>query len=164
MEADAEHLNTLDQVRAQADEEEDLWGSGIIRLLRGIAAHKANALDDAAAAFDRLGAPVLQLWANCLAAVVAGDDRPHRMQQSRIAAKILGARGVLEMAEQWANLATDAALPPQLQLPPAAAQLRVLGAFELAIGGAPVDQSAVRPRARQALHLLALHAGRSGPP
>ena len=40
------------------------------------------------------------------------------------------------------------------------AQLRVLGGFELTIGGVHVDQFAVRPRARKALHVLALHLGR----
>ena len=42
----------------------------------------------------------------------------------------------------------------------AVAELRVLGGFELVIGGVSVDQFAVRPRARKALHMLALHVGR----
>jgi len=157
MEADAGQVTTLDLIRAQADEEEDQWGSGIIRLLHGIAVRDTDALDEAAAVFGRLNAPVLRLWANCLAAAVAGEGRPHRMQQARIAGRALDARGVLAAARQWA----DRAAGTTLQTPGVAAQLRILGGFELTIGGAPVDQSAVRPRARQALHLLALHVGRS---
>ena len=158
MEADAGHLTTLDLIRAQADEEEDQWGSGIIRLLHGIVARETGALDDAAAVFGGLNAPVLQLWASCLAAVVTGEGRAHRIQQAQIAGQALDARGVLAAARQWADRADGATT---LRMPGAAAQLRLLGGFGLTIGGAPVDQSAVRPRARQALHLLALHVGRS---
>ena len=161
MEADAEHLTTLDLIRAQADAEEDLWGSGIIRLLRGIVAHEADALDDAAAVFGRLDAPVPQLWANCLAAMVAAEGRPYRVQEARIAGKALNARGVLAVAEQWAGQSASATLPPASQPQPEAAQLRLLGGFELTTDGVPVDQFAIRPRARKALHLLALHVSRS---
>lgn len=160
LEADADYLTTLDLMRAQADAEEDQWGSGIIRLLSGIVAHDVDALEDAAAVFDRLDAPVLRLWANCLAAVVAGEGRACLMQQARIAGKTLDARGVLAVAQQWADQ-TTATLPPTAQWQPAAAQLRVLGAFELTIGDVPVDHFAVRPRARKALHMLALNVGRS---
>ena len=161
LEADAEYLTTLGLMRAQADAEEDQWGSAIIRLLSGIVAHDADALEDAAAVFDRLDAPVLQLWANCLAAVVTGERRPDLVQQARIAGKTLDARGVLAVAQQWADQTTTATPSPAAQRQPAAAQLRVLGAFELTIGGVPVDHFAVRPRARKALHMLALHVGRS---
>jgi DNA-binding SARP family transcriptional activator len=157
MEADAGHLTTLDLIRAQADEEEDQWGSGIMRLLHGIVARETDSLDEAAAVFGRLNAPVLRLWANCLAAVVAGDGRSPRVQRARVAGQALDARGVLPAARQWADRAGGTTLPA----PGAAAQLRLLGGFELTIDGAPVDQSAVRPRARQALHLLALYVGRS---
>ena len=161
LEADAGYLTTLGLMRAQADAEEDQWGSGIIRLLSGIVARDADALEDAAAVFDRLDAPVLQLWANCLAAVVTGERRPDLVQQPRIAGKTLNARGVLAVAQQWADQTTTATPSPAAQRQPAAAQLRVLGAFELTIGGVPVDHFAVRPRARKALHMLALHVGRS---
>jgi DNA-binding SARP family transcriptional activator len=159
-EAGAKNLTTLDLARAHAEEEEDLWGSGLVRLLHGIVALRADALDDAAAVFHRLDAPVLQLWANCLAAVAAGEDRPYRMQQARIAGRTLDARGALAAAQQWAGQAVGVTLPSPRQRPQAAVQLRVLGGFELTISDVPVDQSAVRPRARTALHLLALHVGR----
>jgi DNA-binding SARP family transcriptional activator len=157
--ADAEYLTTLDQMRAQAEAEEDLWGSGVIRLLSGIVARKADVLEDAAAMFGQLDAPVLQLWANCLAAVVAGEGDPHLVRQARITGNALDARRVLDAAQRWADQAASTLAPASpRQLPPA--QLRVLGGFELVIGGVPVDQFAVRPRARKALHMLALQIGR----
>jgi DNA-binding SARP family transcriptional activator len=160
-EADAKNLTTLDLARAHAEEEEDLWGSGLVRLLHGMVARRSDVLDDAAAVFDRLDAPVLELWANCLAAVAAGEDRPYRMQQARIAGKTLDARGALTAAQQWASQAVGVTVPSPRQPPPTAVQLRMLGGFELTIGDVPVDQSVIRPRARTALHLLALHVGRS---
>ncbi len=161
LEAEAEHLSTLDQMRAQAQSEEDLWGSGIIRLLCGIVARDADVLQDAAAVFGELDAPVLQLWANCLAAAAASEENPHLVRQVRITGKILDARGVLAAAQRWADQTAAAAyaLASPRQRP--TAQLRVMGRFELTIGGVPVDQFAVRPRARKALHVLALHVGQS---
>lgn len=161
MEANAENLTALDLIRAQADAEEDLWGSGIIRLLRGIVAHEADALDDAAAVFGRLDAPVPQLWANCLAAVATTGGGPHRVQEAWTTGKALNAREVLAVAEQWAGQTASATLPPAPQPQPEAAQLRLLGGFELTTNGVPVDQFAIRPQARKALHVLALYVGRS---
>jgi DNA-binding SARP family transcriptional activator len=158
LEAIAGGLAALDQMRAQAEAEEDLWGSGIIRLLRGIVAHDADVLEDAAATFGQLNAPVLQLWANCLAAAVAGETKPHLVRQARIIAQVLDAREVLSAAQRWAGqTAATSELTPPRQL---TVRLRVLGGFQLMIGGAPVDQFAVRPRARKALHVLAMHVGR----
>nr|MDP8970980.1 winged helix-turn-helix domain-containing protein [Actinomycetota bacterium] len=42
----------------------------------------------------------------------------------------------------------------------ASLSLRCFGSFALSIGGRPVDATGVKPRARSALHLLAMHAGR----
>jgi DNA-binding SARP family transcriptional activator len=158
--ADAEYLTTLDQMRAQAEAEEDLWGSGIIRLLSGIVAREADVLEDAAAVFGQLNAPVLQLWAHCLAAAVAGERRPDLVRQARITGQVLDARGVLAAAQRWAGQTAAATVALASPCQPSA-QLRVLGGFELTIGGVPVDQLGVRPRARKALHVLALHVGRS---
>jgi DNA-binding SARP family transcriptional activator len=156
MEAEAGQVARLELVHAQAAREEDLWGTAIIRLLHGIAMREAAILEDAATVFDQLDAPVLRLWANGLAAVAAGEVRPGRVQQAEAAGKALGVRGALAVAQRWA--AATATVPP---VQPAAAQLRVLGGFGLTIGGVPVDESSVRLRARQTLHMLALHAGRS---
>jgi DNA-binding SARP family transcriptional activator len=159
LEAETGYLTALDQMRGQAEAEEDLWGSALIRLLSGIVARNGRVLDDVAVAFGQLDAPILQLWAYCLAAVVAGEREPHLARQARIAATALDARGVLPAAHQWAHQAAGACAvvsPRQLT-----AQLRILGGFELTIGGVPVEQFAVRPRARRALHLLALHVGRA---
>jgi DNA-binding SARP family transcriptional activator len=156
MEAVEGRFATLELARAQADREEDLWGSGLIQLLHGIAAHAPGPLDGAAAVFDHLDAPVLRLWAMCLAAVLPDKDRLHRVRQARAACKALDMCAVLPAAQRWA--AQSAA--PLLREQPAAAQLHVLGGFRLTIGGVDIDQAAVRPRARMALHLLAVHAGR----
>jgi len=158
--ADAECLTALDQMRVQAETEEDLWGAGIIRLLSGIVAREADVLEDAAAVFGRLNAPVPELWANCLAAALAEESRPHVIQQARLAGKAMDARGVLPAAQRWADQGAAATLGFAAPHQPDAVRLRVLGGFELAIGGVPVDQFAVRPRARKALHVLALHVGR----
>lgn len=168
LDADAEYLTALDQLRAQAEAEEDPWGSGIIRLLSGIVARETETLDDAAAAFGQLDAPVLQLWAQCLAAAVAGETRPDLIRQASAAGAAVDARGVLQAAQRWADQCWSdraaASSAPASSAPAApgqpAAQLKVLGGFVLSIGGVPVDQFAVRPRARKVLHLLALHAGR----
>lgn len=87
LEAAAGHLTALDQTRAQAEAEEDLWGSGIIQLLSGIVAREADVLEDAATVFGQLDAPVLQSWANCLAAAdgrrkktAPGAAGPHHLQ------------------------------------------------------------------------------------
>ena len=158
--ADAEYVTTLERMKAQAEAEEDLWGSGFIGLLSGIVAREADYLGDAATVFGRLDAPVLQLWASCLVAAVAGEGKPQLVLQARMTGSTLDARGVLDAAQRWADQAAATALAPASPRQLAAAQLRVLGGFELVIGGAPVDQFAVRPRARKALHLLAMQVGR----
>jgi len=158
LEADAGCLTALDQMRAQAEAEEDRWGSGIIRLLRGIVARDADVLEDAAAVFGQLDAPVLQLWANCLAAALTGETRPYLVRQIRLAGQVLDARGVLPAAQRWAGQ-TAAAFALAASRQPAA-ELRVLGGFELTIDGVPVNHFTVRPRARKALHVLAMHVGR----
>ena len=158
LEADAGCLTVLDQMGAQAEAEEDLWGSGIIRLLSGIVARETDVLEDAAAVFGQLDAPVLELWAHGLAAAVTDEGKLSLMPQLRITGKVLDARGVLAAVQRWADQAAATTLAPPSK--PATAQLRVLGGFELTIGGVPVDQFAVRPRARKTLHVLALHVGR----
>ena len=160
LEADADYLATLGQLGAQAEADEDLWGSGIIRLLNGIVAREAGVLEGAAAVFGQLDAPVLRLWADGLAAALAGEGSSQLMQQVQLAGKTLDARDVLPTARRWADQGAVATLALVSPRPPPTAQLRVLGGFELAIGGAVVDQFTVRPRARKALHVLALHAGR----
>ena len=42
----------------------------------------------------------------------------------------------------------------------AAGEIRCFGGFELRLGGSVIDVTAVKPRVRAALHLLAVHAGR----
>jgi DNA-binding SARP family transcriptional activator len=158
--ADVEYFAVLDRMRAQAEAEEDWWGSGIIHLLSGIVARDADILEGVAAVFGQLGAPVLQLWANCLAAAVAGERKRHLVPEARITGHALDARGVLAAAQRWADQAATTMLERASPCELAVAELRVMGGFELVIGGVSVDQFAVRPRARKALHMLALHVGR----
>ncbi|HEY7324208.1 MAG TPA: hypothetical protein VH520_05220, partial [Streptosporangiaceae bacterium] len=158
--ADGEYVTTLERMKAQAEAEEDLWGSGIIGLLSGIVAREADRLGDAATVFGRLDAPVLQFWASCLVAAVAGEGKPQLVLEARMTGSALDARGVLDAAQRWADQGAATAIAPASPRQLAATQLRVLGGFELVIGGVPVDQFAVRPRARKALHLLAMQVGR----
>ena len=165
LEADAGHLTALDLMRAQAEAEEDLWGSGIIRLLRGIVAHEADALEDAAAVFGRLDAPVLQSVGK-LPGRRRWQPKEDRTWCSRPAprqglrrARSAGGGPAMGRPDRQRHAPRS---PRSAQ--PEAAQLRVLGGFELTIGGVPVDQFAVRPRARKALHVLALARRPARPP
>lgn len=158
LEADAGHLTALDRLRAQAEASEDRWGAGIIGLLTGMVAREADALEAAATVFRELEAPVLQLWAQCLAAAVAGEGRPELARQAGVTSRVLDAQGVLPAAQRWAGQA--AAVPALASPRQRATELRVLGGFELAVDGVPVDQFAVRPRARKALHVLAMQVNR----
>jgi DNA-binding SARP family transcriptional activator len=158
LEADAECLAALEQKRAQAQAEEDAWGAGVLRLLTGIVTRDTDVLEDAAAQFDRLNAPILRLWADCLAAAAAGERTAHLWRQAPTTAQALDARGVMPAAQRWADQLGGRAPGSARQRP---ARLRVFGGFELTIGGVVIDQLAVRPRARKALHMLALHVGRA---
>jgi DNA-binding SARP family transcriptional activator len=162
LEADSEYLTGLDQMTAQAEAEEDPWGCGIIRLLSGLVSRDAAALEAAAAAFGQLDAPVLALWANCLSAMAPSEGTPGLLRQVQVASKALDAPGVLATARRWAGQPAVPAVPASRHdhAPGQMVGLRVLGGFELTIGGSPVDQFAVRPRARKALHVLAIQAGR----
>ena len=116
--ADSEYLTVLDQMRAQAEAEEDLWGAAIIRLLSGIVARETEALDAAAVTFGQVNAPVLQLWANCLAASLAEEGKPHLVREARLAGQALDARGVLPAAQRWTDQGAAAALGlPSPRLP-----------------------------------------------
>jgi DNA-binding SARP family transcriptional activator len=158
LEASSDCSAALDQMRAQADAEEDLWGSGIIRLLRGIITHEADVLEEAGAVFGRLDAPVVRLWAHCLVAAAAGERKPHLMREAWTTAKALDAPEVMASAQRWADQPARRTGRLPRQRP---AQLRVLGGFELTTGGVIVDQFAVRPRARKVLHVLAMQVGRA---
>lgn len=114
-----------------------------------------------------VGAPVPMLIARTAAAVARGDRREARRftveAEERYGWRIPlvehapageprhGAADAVSAAADAA--ATHAATPG----PPA--QLRLFGSFELTIGGEPVDVSAIRPRVRTLLYLLALDAG-----
>jgi len=75
----------------------------------------------------------------------------------------MGLRDVPAVAESWLAPgpapvpAPRAAVDPAPEVPPL--ELRLLGRTGIAVDGEPVDLSAVRPRARSTLRLLALRAG-----
>ena len=52
----------------------------------------------------------LQLWANCLAASLAEEGKPHLVRQARLAGQALDARGVLPAAQRWTDQGAAAAL------------------------------------------------------
>jgi DNA-binding SARP family transcriptional activator len=124
---------------------------------------RPGALESARQAADdarRIGAHGAALMAQMAAAVAAPDDADTWLQRARSSA-------------EWFGL-PEPALPaqPATAPPPAApaaespssamgpVRLRLLGQFSLEVGGHPVDLSAVKPRARTALRLLALHVPR----
>jgi DNA-binding SARP family transcriptional activator len=149
----------------------------------GEAAHRFRALDAGVLESLARSAQALSMAAGgkpaALEAAVAAERLARSVQSPGARAIALAAHaraaGGLQPEASW-RLATDLArqcglrLPgldgPQTQINPApssspgSARLRCFGPFELAVGGAPVDLSGVRPRARSALRLLALHAGR----
>jgi DNA-binding SARP family transcriptional activator len=137
----------------------DPWGAAVVALVDGVGRRSEAPLQAAAARFAELGAPVPAQWATCLAAAVAG---PFAVAAAR--ARAMGLRDVPAVVESWRAGGSARQVVP---LPRAAApepvapplQLCLLGRTDIAIDGVPVDLSAVRPRARSTLRLLALHAG-----
>jgi DNA-binding SARP family transcriptional activator len=182
LDAAAGETASLTRLAAEADREADLWGSALLRLIDGVARRDADLLTDAAARLARLDAPVPAQWARCLAAAVERDADPVRTDETVRAARALGMRDVEFVVRGWADAvaatpsgrtpaaqAGQATQAPPAQAPPgtppggvpatARLEVRVLGRFELSVGGEPLDLGGVRPRARSTLRLLALRAG-----
>jgi len=123
-----------------------------------------GALDTARQAADdarRLGAHGAAVWA--LLAAAAADPSAAELWVQR-ARRVALAAGLPEPAPQIASPRPPppggvAPLPAQPAATPPI-RLRVLGQFRIEVGGQVVDLGAVKPRARAALRLLALHAPR----
>ena len=127
----------------------------------GLGRRAAEPLRDAAARFTELGAPVPAHWAACLAAALAG---PAPLAEAAARARASGLRDLPAVVDAWAGPAANPAVPLPRVVPvhapsPSPLTLRLLGRTEIAIDGVAVDLSAVRPRARSTLRLLALRAG-----
>ena len=146
----------------------------------------AGALEQAVRSSRALGAGVLEAWARAALALVAARDGDVEARQAalqaEVSARVAGAKGAQgfaylalahsdpEAASEYQALARaiedecGLVLPaPRAELAPREAPLlevRCFGGFGLALGGEPVDLSAAKPRARQALRRLALAADR----
>jgi DNA-binding SARP family transcriptional activator len=170
LDAAAGETASLTRLAADADRECDVWGSALVRFADGVARRDADLLTDAAARLARLDAPVPAQWARCLAVAVEREADPVRVAETVRAARSLGLRDVEAVLRGWAG---DVPVPPAepespgpavpapvAEAPsPAALDVRVLGRFELAVGGVALDLAGVRPRARSTLRLLAMRAG-----
>jgi DNA-binding SARP family transcriptional activator/tetratricopeptide (TPR) repeat protein len=151
-----------------ADADHDPWGRALAAFVDGIARRSAGALTEAADGFERLRAPVLTQWAICLRQALSVRDSSVTTDADR-RAKALGLRDAIGVIQRWAqpepvaSIATEVARPTHSALPstagPPALTLRLLGGLEITVAGQPLDLSAVRPRARSTLRLLALRAG-----
>jgi DNA-binding SARP family transcriptional activator len=143
-------------------------------------------LEQAVMGFQRLRAGVLETWAlAALALALARTGEPAAREtavRARLHARSLGVPGAQSLASAALAEADPAAaaqygtaITPRVKLGPVIAVtpgvvavgglpppvvVRCFGGFSITIQGAPVDLGPVRPRARQMLRLLALHAGR----
>lgn len=142
----------------------------------------AGALERALAWFHRVGAAVLEAWATSLLALAAAEDGEDRAAGLALEAeRLANARGAegpklfayLALARvdpprsrQFASLAgtvraaTGLAALGRVAPESGGISIRLLGGFELALGGVAVDFQDVKPRARTLLRLLCVHAGR----
>lgn len=142
------------------------------------------ALDRAAAAFDAAGMAVLAVWARsagALTAARAGDDVADTGRRAEALARTLQVPGALALA-QLAAAAVAAEPSGQLDRraraiaddcglwlapwrdarsaePRERLWLGLLGGLRIVLDGHEVDCTALKPRARATLQLLALHAG-----
>jgi DNA-binding SARP family transcriptional activator len=176
LDAVAGETASLTRLAADADREQDLWGSALVRFADGLARRDADLLTDAAARLARLDAPVPAQWARSLAAAVQPDADPRRTEETARAARAAGLR-VEAVVGAWAGpdaravglrpaeapvtapITLPRAAPPAAPVEGAGIVVRVLGRFAIEVDGVPVDLGGVRPRARATLRLLAMRAG-----
>jgi DNA-binding SARP family transcriptional activator len=172
-------------VADRLDRHGDPWGSVLARVfavLRPGPGPEAPA--QAAAVAQRLrelDAPVLAVWIDVWHAValsrVGNPGAAAALAQAERAARDAGLDALWESArEQLATASPPPAATPDREATEAARSeaavgaaptsasgapvvLRCLGRFTLEVGGRPVDWSAVKPRARSALRLLAVQPG-----
>ncbi|HEY7023465.1 MAG TPA: BTAD domain-containing putative transcriptional regulator [Candidatus Limnocylindrales bacterium] len=128
--------------------------------LAGVRAGEPDARDAAIAAASvarTLGVAGARLVAH-LAVAEASTD-PIEEEEQRTEAEAM-ARETGLRAPGDVGLASGSAAAGEGNALTAPLAIRLLGGFELDLGGAPADLSAIRPRARMLLRLLALNAGR----
>jgi len=98
-------------------------------------------------------------WAACLAAALAG---PGPLVEAAARARTAGVRDLPAVVDAWAGTTGPPAVPlPRATPAPSTCPLtlRLLGHTAITVEGEAVDLSAVRPRARSTLRLLAIRAG-----
>ncbi len=175
---------TLPLLRIGAEADGDRWGVALVSLVQALAGRHPQDHRDAADALAEVGAPVVALWARSLAA--AADPGSEPAADLARHARRLGVRDVPAIAARWRSADRPGAAADGGPAPvgpgragaapsngasargtagPAArtgpvVRVGVLGGFRLTVREVPVDLSAVRPRSRATLHLLALHARR----
>lgn len=156
-------LLTTDDPPAVAADDADPWGRSLTLLVDGVRRRAPGPLRAAAEGFAALGAPVPAQWALCLAAAAEASPDGTARDEAGLRARSMGLRDVLPVVEAWAGRRRVAAVrsgavpAPRTEQPPV--ELRLFGRLEITVDGRPVDLSALRPRARSALRLLALRAG-----
>jgi DNA-binding SARP family transcriptional activator len=135
----------------------DPWGAAVVAFVDGLGRRSAGPLKTAAGRFTELGAPVPAHWAGCLAAAIEQSADLTAVARARAA----GLRDLPAVVDAWAGTTGPPAvpLPRAAPVPVSPVTVRLLGRTEIAIEGVAVDLSAVRPRARSTLRLLALRSG-----
>lgn len=155
-------LASLSLLRISADADQDRWGAGLVALVQAVADGHRQAYQDACTALAVVDAPVVELWARSLAAAAhpPGEAGVDLVREARS----LGVRDVPQIAARWrggvAESPASAAGHQVVITDEPLLTLRLFGGFAVAVRGEPVDLGGVRPRARAAMHLLALNAGR----
>jgi DNA-binding SARP family transcriptional activator len=168
----------------------DEWGVALTSFMEGWGALAAGddatvPLSRAMDLFSRLRAGVLETWARAVLALALaraghGDAREAAVH-AQVHARALGVPGAQALAYSALTIADPAdsarykslamalheGLALALPTPTGettdrspAVSVRCFGGFSIQIRGMPIDLSSIRPRARQMLRLLALHAGR----
>jgi DNA-binding SARP family transcriptional activator/energy-coupling factor transporter ATP-binding protein EcfA2 len=101
--------------------------------------------------------PGAQVWAIMVQAeLVPGDEA----RELAARADTLRFRWGVDVPVLPAGVTVAAVAPRSVRDSGPGLRVRCLGRFQLELDGRPVDVSAVKPRARSALHLLAAHGGR----
>ena len=172
--------------RSASEHEGDVWGAALAALLGALGELRSGgapetACEEAADAFRALGAGTLEVWARAgLALARARADAPEARQDALEAenlARLAGVPGAQVLAYRALARTSDAPgefdalalslagelgfgapAPADATAPPLT--LRCFGGLRLELAGRPFDVTAVKPRARSLLRLLALHAGR----
>ena len=167
----------------------DQWGASLAALLEGLGALRSggspsDVLDLAVQGFRHLGAGTLEAWARSAHALAVARTGAPEARQTALQAETFARAAVVRGAQMIALIALAEADPARaaehrevaqeigrecglaLPEPPGAAmaptasfQVRCFGQFSMFIEGRAVDLTALRPRIRRLLRLLAFHAG-----